>query len=68
MNIVAAIFHEALGLFVDDEGLALSILGVVAVAIFVVYGLGAPAALAGAVLLLGCVGALIVSALRAGRR
>jgi hypothetical protein len=64
MKILAAIFHEILGLFVDDEGLALSILGVVALASLLAFGLQAPSLVTGAVIVVGCAGALVVSVLK----
>jgi hypothetical protein len=67
MKILASMVHELLGLFVDDQGLALWILGVVAVATLLAFGLQAPPAIVGAVLLLGCASGLIVSVLRAAR-
>lgn len=68
MKAIVALFNEILGLFVDDQGLALSILGVVAVAIVLAFGLQAPSAIVGAVIVVGCVSALILSTLKGGRR
>lgn len=62
-----AIVGEILGLFVDDRGLALSILAIVAIASALAFGLRMPEA-AGGVLAVGCLGALVASTLRAGRR
>jgi hypothetical protein len=62
-----AIAAEILGLFVDDQGLALAVLGVVVAALVAAFGLHAPA-VAGVVLVLGCLGALVVSTLKGGRR
>ena len=64
MKILAAISREILDLFVDDQGLALAILFVLAVAAFCAFVFHAEA-IAGAILLLGCLGALIFSTLRA---
>jgi hypothetical protein len=64
MTILAAICREILGLFVDDQGLALTILCVLAVAVLCAFAFHAEA-IAGAVLLLGCLGALIFSTLKA---
>ena len=68
MRVLIAIARELAGLFVDDGSLALHLVLVVTVA-------GACAAvapgqplLAGAVLLLGTLGALLVNVLRAARR
>lgn len=62
-----AVGREILGLFVDDEGLALSILGVLALALLLAFGLHAPGAVTGAALALGCPAALVFSVWR-GRR
>ena len=67
MKILAAIFREILGLFVDDQGLALAILGVLLVALLFAFALQA-ATIAGAVLLLGCLGAIVFSTLKARPR
>ena len=65
MKALAALLNEIVGLFVDDKGLALSILGVVAAAMLLAFGVHAPSIVTGAVLALGCAGALVVSVLRA---
>ena len=62
-----AIAAEILGLFVDDQGLALAVLGVVVLALVAAFGLHAPA-VAGIVLVLGCLGALVVSTLKGAKR
>jgi hypothetical protein len=62
-----AILSEILGLFVDDQGLALSILALVALAIAIAFGFHAPA-IAGIALILGCVGALAASVLKVRQR
>jgi hypothetical protein len=64
MKAIVGIAKEILGLFVDDRGLALAILGVVAAALLIAFALHAPA-IAGAVLAVGCLAALVVSTLRA---
>jgi hypothetical protein len=64
---VKAVLAEILGLFVDDQGLALWILAVVALALAIGFGFRAPT-IAGAVLTLGCVSALAASVLKANRR
>jgi hypothetical protein len=68
MSAVKAVLAELLGLFVDDGGLALGILAVVAVA-------GALSVLqpelsldASAILLLGCIGVLVANVIRAAQR
>ena len=67
MKFVAALFKEVFGLLVDDQGLAFSILAVVALAAAISLGMQAPS-IAGAALLLGCFSALSVSTLRARGR
>ncbi|HEY4922959.1 MAG TPA: hypothetical protein VII20_00975 [Roseiarcus sp.] len=64
MKVIAA---EILGLFVDDQGLALTVLGVVVVAAVAAFGLHAPP-VAGVVLVLGCLGALVVSTMNGAKR
>jgi len=68
MIMLANVFRELAGLFVDDGALALAIVAIVAIA-------GITAALmpdvplaTGAILLFGCLGALFSSAIRACRR
>jgi hypothetical protein len=68
MTILAAAFHEILGLFVDDQGLALSVLGVAAAAFVLAFVFHAPSVVTAAAIVLGCTGALIVSVLRGGAR
>jgi hypothetical protein len=60
---LAVILKEILGLFVDDQGLALAIISVLALALLLAFALQAPSGLAGAVLIVGCLGALAYSAL-----
>ncbi len=67
MKVLVAIANELLGLFVDDQGLALTILGAIAAALLIAFALHAPG-IAGAVLALGCLGALVASTLRARPR
>ena len=64
MRILAAIWRETLGLFVDDQGLALAVLGVLALTLLTAFVLHTPA-IAGALLLLGCLAALAHSTLKA---
>jgi hypothetical protein len=68
MNMLAAVIRELFGLFVDDGSLALGVLAVVllaAVSMALVPDL--PLA-TGAILLLGCLGALLVNLAKAARR
>jgi hypothetical protein len=60
--------RELAGLFVDDGALALSILVVVALAAIVSILMPEVPLAAGAILLLGCLVALVSSVARAGRR
>jgi hypothetical protein len=64
MNVLAALLKEIVGLFVDDAGLALSVVGVVAAALVLAFGLHAPPIVTGAAIVVGCVGALVVSVRR----
>jgi hypothetical protein len=68
MNLASLILRELIGLFVDDEFLALAVLAVVAVAALLAFGLAAPPMLVGAVLLVGTVAVLVSSALTAARK
>jgi hypothetical protein len=61
MKPLMGILNEIVGLFVDDQGLALSIVGVVIVGFVLAFALHAPSVVTGAALVLGCVGALVVS-------
>jgi hypothetical protein len=67
MNIFAAVLREIAGLFVDDAGLALSVVGVVAAALVLAFGLHAPSIVTGAAIVLGCVCALAASVRRGAR-
>ncbi len=68
MTMLAAIFRELAGLFVDDGSLALAILGIVVLAsIFAALMPGMPL-LAGAVLLFGCLGVLLANVMKAAQR
>ena len=67
MSIFLAALKETAGLFVDDAGLALSVVGVIAAAVFLAFGLHAPSIVTGAAIVLGCVGALTVSVRRGAR-
>ena len=68
MSAPVNILKELAGLFVDDGALALAILGIIVLAaILATLMPGAPVA-AGAVLLFGCLGVLLVNVLRAAQR
>jgi hypothetical protein len=67
MTILANVWRELAGLFVDDGALALAIIVVVIVAgIFTILVPGIPL-VAGAILLLGCLGVLLSNVARARR-
>jgi hypothetical protein len=68
MNMLRAVAHELIGLFVDDGALAVAILGVVILA--AVSAATAPdrPLVTGAILLLGCLAVLSISVARAARR
>jgi hypothetical protein len=68
MNAVLAVFWELIGLFVDDGSLAIAILMVVALAAVCASNTPHPPMVSGAILLLGCLGALVENVIRAGRR
>ncbi len=67
MTTLKLIAAELIGLFVDDGHFALAIVAVVAIAAALTFGFHAAPALVGAILALGCLLALIESALRAAR-
>lgn len=66
MITLAKMLRELVGLFVDDGALALAIIAVVVVAGMVVTSMPQASLAAGAVLLLGCLGVLFSSAVKAG--
>ena len=61
------VIRELIGLFVDDGALAIAILGVVAFAVLVAAAVPGMPLAAGAILLLGCSGVLLVNIVRASR-
>jgi len=68
MSALATVLRELAGLFVDDGALALAIIAVVALAgMMTALMPGLPLA-AGAVLLFGCLGALLLNVISARRR
>lgn len=67
MNALGVAWREFIGLFVDDDFMALAIAVVVAVAAILAFGLDAPRPIVGGVLVVGCFGALIESARRGAR-
>ena len=68
MNILANVFRELVGLFVDDGALALAIVAIVVLAAIVAALMPDLPLAAGAVLLFGCLGALLLNVVSAGRR
>jgi hypothetical protein len=68
MIILANVSRELIGLFVDDGALALAIVAIVVLAALVAALMPQVPLAAGAILLLGCLGALVLNVIRAGRR
>ena len=68
MNMVAAVFRELIGLFVDDGSFALEIVAVVILAAIAAALVPNVPLLAGGILVLGCLGVLSASVARAARR
>jgi hypothetical protein len=67
VSTLAAILRDIAGLFVDDGSLALAIVGVVVIAAILAALAPAMPLLAGAALVLGCLGVLLVNVRRAAR-
>jgi hypothetical protein len=67
MSALLAALRELAGLFVEDGPLVLAILGVVALAAIVATLAPGMTLAAGAILLFGCLGVLLVNAIRAAR-
>jgi len=69
MNVLNLIFREFVGLFVDDEFLAVAILAVIAgCAAVAVYTDTSAALVVGALLLAGCIAVLLASVVRGSQR
>jgi hypothetical protein len=68
MNILAPVFRELIGLFIDDGSLALAILGVVLIAGLFVFLMPGVQIADGGILLFGCLGVLLANVLRASQR
>jgi hypothetical protein len=68
MNIIIEILRGLVGLFVDDEMLAVGVLSVVGLTAFLVIIAGVDPLTAGAILLIGNLLVLIVGATRTARR
>jgi hypothetical protein len=68
MNAIVSVFRELAGLVVDDGSLALAILAIIALAWISSTLIPDMPLVTGAVLLFGCLGALVVNVARAARR
>jgi hypothetical protein len=68
MSALATVFRELVELFVDDGALALAIVAIVVLAALVAALVPQVPLAAGAVLLFGCLGALVLNVMSAGRR
>lgn len=68
MTLLRLIFNEIVGLFVDDEQLALSILAVVAACWLMVQYVHDHSILIGLLLLVGCLVVLTASVMKGARR
>lgn len=68
MKLPLLILSEIVGMFFDDEFLALAILAVVAASAALAFMAKAPPLVTGAVLLVGCVAILATSCLEAVRK
>jgi hypothetical protein len=67
MNVLSTIVRELIGLFVDDGLLAFEIVAVVVIAAAVSYQFPEKPLVTGAILLFGCLGALLLNVRRARR-
>jgi hypothetical protein len=68
MNMMVNVLRELMGLFVDDGALALAIVAIVVLAAIVAALMPDLPLAAGAVLLVGCLGTLLLNVISAGRR
>jgi hypothetical protein len=68
MIMLANVLRELAGLFVDDGALALAIIAIVVLAGIMAALMPDVPLAAGAILLFGCLGALLSNAITAGRR
>lgn len=68
MTALAAALRELAGLFIDDGALALAVVGIVVLAAVSAAFFPAGPAASGAILLLGCLGALFANVMTARRR
>ena len=65
MAVLALIVREIVGMFIDDEFLAVAVLAVVGTAAALVFWVGAPQLIVAGLLLFGCIAVLVASALMA---
>lgn len=68
MTFLSLLLREIVGMFVDDEFLALAILAVVAAAASLAFLAGGTQLITGAILLVGCIAVLLASCARAVRK
>ena len=68
MIILVNVLRELMGLFVDDGALALAIVAIVVLAALVAALMPDLPLAAGAVLLVGCLGTLLLNVISVGRR
>ena len=64
MTVLSAIWHELMGLFIDDGWLATAILSVVLLSGFIAIAVPGMPLAAGVVLLLGALGVLLANVIR----
>ncbi len=67
MNLFSLIVRELIGMFIDDEFLAMAVLAIVALAAACAFLLAASQVIVGGVLVVGCV-VVLVSSVRRGAR
>lgn len=68
MTLFSLIVRELIGMFIDDEFLAIAVLAVVVLAAACAFLLAAPQLVVGGVLLAGCVFVLVSSVVKASRK
>ena len=68
MKILSLILRELLGIFIDDEFLAIAVLAVVGLAAACTFLFAIPPIAVGAVLLIGCIAVLVSSVVKASRK
>ena len=68
MSVVKLMISEVVGLFLDDEFMAVAVLVLISCLALIEFAMHLPALLVGAILLVGCVLVLMASTLRGMRR